>query len=205
LDVNSQMKHNQNLLENSKELCNVAGEILAETKALDMFSVLGRIEVIGSLRLELMFRNDIDLLVISEVIEKQKAEDVTKKFSDMGIFSSIILKDYQSNPEYDMPLGFYWELGMLKNGKEWKFDVWYLKPDERYTDLVMSAIERFELALKQNPEKGELILKLKQNYFDGVKYKNNIKSIDIYTAVLEKGIDSVEEFEVNKESLVGIY
>lgn len=203
--MNSQMNYNQNLLENSKELCDTAHEILTETEALDIFSVLGRIEVIGSLRLELMFRNDIDLLVISETIEKHKAEEVTKNFSDKGVFSSIILKDYQSNPEYDMPLGFYWELGVEKDGQEWKFDVWYLKPDERYTDLVMSAIERFEFALKQNPEKGELILKLKRNYFDGIKYKNSIKSIDIYTAVLEKGIDSVEEFEANKESLVGIY
>ena len=49
--------------------------------------------------------------------------------------------------------------------------------------------------MAQNPEKAEIILKIKEAYFDGVKYKDKIKSFDIYTDVLENGIISVKDFE----------
>ena len=112
----------------------------------------------------------------------------------MGIFQTVALADYQTFPAYDMPLGFYWELIIPYENKNWKFDVWYLKPEEKYTDMVLSSIKRFESALAKNPEKSETILKIKEAYFDGVKYRDKVKSFDIYTAVLENGVNSVEEF-----------
>lgn len=184
----------ENLIKNSKNLCNTANEILAKTNAIEIFSKLGKIEIIGSLRLKMMYRFDIDLLVISEKIEKTKAQEITKQFLDTGIFQTVALADYQTFPAYDMPLGFYWELIISHENKNWKFDVWYLKPEEKYTDMVLSSIKRFESALAKNPEKAETILKIKEVYFDGVKYKDNVKSFDIYTAVLENGVNSVEAF-----------
>ena len=32
-----------------------------------------------------------------------------------------------------MPLGFYWELVVIHEEKEWKFDVWYLAGREIHT------------------------------------------------------------------------
>lgn len=184
----------ENLIKKSENLCNTANNILAKTNAVEIFSKLGKVEVIGSLRLKMMYRLDIDLLVISEKIEKDKAQEITKQFLDTGIFQTVALADYQTFPAYDMPLGFYWELIIPYENKNWKFDVWYLKPEERYTDLVLSSIKKFESALVKNPEKSEIILKIKEAYFDGVKYKDNVKSFDIYTAVLENGVNSVKEF-----------
>ena len=60
--------------------------------------------------------------------------------------------------------------------------------------MVLSSIERFETALKENPEKAEIVLKIKESYFDGAKYKENVKGFDIYTAVLGNDVKSVEEF-----------
>lgn len=184
----------QNLIQNSQTLCNTAQKILSNTNVMAIFSKLGKVEIIGSLRLKLMYRMDIDLFVISNKIEKYKAHEVTKRFLDKEIFQTVALADYQTFPAHDMPLGFYWELIIPYEGKNWKFDVWYLKPDERYTKLVHDSIQKFEPLLAANPEKAETILKIKQAYFDGVKYKNGVKSFDIYTAVLEKGILTVEEF-----------
>jgi hypothetical protein len=183
-----------NLIKNSENLCNTANEILAETNAIEIFSKLGKVEIIGSLRLKMMYRLDIDLLVISEKIERNKAQEITKQFLDTGIFQTVALADYQTFPAHDMPLGFYWELIIPYENKNWKFDVWYLKPEEKYTDMVLSSIKKFESALAKNPEKSETILKIKDAYFDGVKYKDKVKSFDIYTAVLENGVNSVEEF-----------
>lgn len=182
------------LVKKSENLCATANAILKDTNAVEVFSQLGKVEIIGSLRLKLMYRFDIDLLVISEEIKKDKALEITKQFLDSGLFRTVALADYQTFPGYDMPLGFYWELVVIRDGKEWKFDVWYLKPSERYTHLVSNSIEKFEALLAKNPEKAEVILKIKEAYFDGVKYKDKVKSFDIYTAVLEKGINNVEEF-----------
>ena len=184
----------ENLIKKSEDLCKTANEILAKTNAVEIFSKLGKVEIIGSLRLKMMYRLDIDLLVISEKIEKTEAQEITKHFLDMGIFQTVALADYQTFPAYDMPLGFYWELIIPYENKNWKFDVWYLKPEEKYTDMVLSSIKRFESALAKNPEKSETILKIKEAYFDGVKYRDKVKSFDIYTAVLENGVNSVEEF-----------
>jgi hypothetical protein len=182
------------LIKNSENLCATANGILKDTKAVEVFSQLGKVEIIGSLRLKLMYRLDIDLLVISEEIKKDKALEITKQFLDSGLFRTVALADYQTFPGHDMPLGFYWELVVIRDGKEWKFDVWYLKPDERYTHLVSDSIKKFESLLAQHPEKAKIILEIKHAYFDGVKYKNGVKSFDIYTAVLEKGVNSVEKF-----------
>jgi hypothetical protein len=184
----------QDLIQKSKNLRNTATEILEKTEAVKIFSKLGKVEIIGSLRLNLMYRMDIDLLVISDEIDKQKAKETTKEFLEKGIFQTVALADYQTFPAFDMPLGFYWELIVPHEGKNWKFDVWYLKPDERYTKLVSDSITNFEKILSANPEKAEIILKIKEAYFDGVKYKDKVKSFDIYTAVLEQGITTVEEF-----------
>ncbi len=185
------------LIKNSQNLCDTANKILKQTKAVEIFSQLGQVEVIGSLKLGLMYRRDLDLLVISDKIEKTKALEITKEFLDSGKFRTVALADYQTYPGFDMPLGFYWELVVIEDDQEWKFDVWYLEPRERYTKLVLDSIKKFEQLLTQNPEKAEIILKIKEAYFDGIKYKDKVKSFDIYTAVLEKGVTSVEEFTRN--------
>lgn len=70
----------KDLIQNSKNLHDIANEILAKTEAIKIFSNLGKVEIIGSLRLDLMYRSDIDLLVISENIDKEKAKETTKSF-----------------------------------------------------------------------------------------------------------------------------
>ena len=60
----------ENLIKKSEDLCKTANEILAKTNAVEIFSKLGKVEIIGSLRLKMMYRLEIDLLVISETIVK---------------------------------------------------------------------------------------------------------------------------------------
>lgn len=184
----------QDLIQNSKHLFDSANDILEKTAVIKIFSKLGTVEIIGSLRLKLMYKTDVDLLVISNDIKKDKAKEITKEILDKGIFQTVALADYQTFPAYDMPLGFYWELIIPHENKNWKFDVWYLKPDERYTKLVSNSIKRFEKILSENPEKAGIILRIKEAYLDGTKYKDKVKSFDIYTAVLEQGVMTVEEF-----------
>lgn len=187
------MKRND-LIKNSFVLCETANKVLEENNIIQVFSKLGHVDIIGSLKLKLMFRLDIDLLVISDIIDKNIAVGVTKYLLDCRVFKKVNFIDYLTYPEFDMPLGFYWELLIPYEKKEWKIDIWYLKPTEKFSNLVFNSIVTFESKLSKYPEKRELILRIKKEYFDGIKYKNNINSIDIYTAVLENNISSVDEF-----------
>jgi len=69
-----------------------------------------------------------------------------------------------------------------------------LRSDEKYTGMAMDALPRFEAALARHPQKAGIILEIKQAFFDGVKYRDGVKSIDIYRAVLDENVNSVEEF-----------
>ncbi|HRI05691.1 MAG TPA: hypothetical protein PLV59_01970 [Candidatus Dojkabacteria bacterium] len=182
------------LLDNTDWKKRTALDILQDVKAFELFSSIGKVVVIGSLRLDVMYRNDIDLFVLSDDIHNTKAKEVTKRLLDSNKFQTVAVADYQTYPENDFPKGYYWELIVVKNNEKWKFDIWYLRPDEEYTKLVLSCIESFEKILKEHPEKREIILKIKEAYFDGIKYKDKVKSIDIYKAVLENSIDSVDSF-----------
>src|SRR3954466_13404605 len=86
-------------------------------------------------------------------------------------------------PEYNTPRGFYFGLRVPIEGEYWKLDIWYLQPDEAYTQLVMTSLDRFETALDRHPAKAKTVLGIKQDYFDGTKYRDGVKSIDIYRAV----------------------
>jgi hypothetical protein len=183
------------LIENSKQLSSTAQKILEKTKVVQILSHLGQVETIGSLRLQLMYRLDIDLFVLSDTVDKDKAREITKLFIDQNMFQTVALADCQTYPEKDFPKGFYWELKVVDEDKYWKFDIWYLKPEEEYAKLVLGSIKKFEPELQKHPQKVELILQIKQAYFDGVKYKDKVKGFDIYTAVLENGIESIEAFE----------
>lgn len=188
------MENPNSLIEQASILKTIAGSVLEESNLLLRLAPLGKIEIIGSLRLGLMYRKDIDLLVVSEKVDRKKAVEAAKNLLDDGYFQTVELMDYQQFPEYDFPLGFYFGLRVPIKGEYWKLDVWYLRPDEGYTQLVLTALDRFESELAQNPFKAGIVLEIKQHYFDGTKYRDGIKSINIYKAVFDANVTGLEEF-----------
>mgnify|MGYP003553278143 CR=1 FL=1 len=186
------------LIKKSQNLCVEAYEILEKTNAIEILSKLGKVDIVGSLKLKLMYRRDIDLFVVSDVINTDMAKKITQFFLEANIFKKVTLIDYYKVQIDDMPRGFYWELIIFYAGYDWKIDVWYLKPEEIYTRMVFDALKKFELALLKNHSKAEIILEIKEAYFDGVKYKDNVTGFDIYTAVFDRGINSLEEFAASR-------
>src|SRR4051812_26792711 len=109
---------NLDLVQNSLELCKTAKEIMEETKVGDVFLKLGQVEVIGSLRLKVMYRRDIDLFVLSDTIDKDKAAETAKSFIDSGFFQTVGFADYQTFPANDTPAGFFFELIVVKDSEK---------------------------------------------------------------------------------------
>lgn len=188
------MENSSPLLARGSRLKLVAENILAESRLLEILAPLGRVEIIGSVRLGLVYRQDIDLLVITEEVSRAKAVEAARQLLNDGYFQTVELMDYQKFPEFDFPSGFYFGLRVPVEGAYWKLDIWYLHAAEAYTGMVMAAIPRFEAELALNPPKAATVLQIKEAYFDGVKYRGGVKSIDIYRAVFDDNVRSVEEF-----------
>ncbi|MBI2357030.1 hypothetical protein HYV12_03215 [Candidatus Dojkabacteria bacterium] len=184
-----------NLLELSNTKYKVANEILRSTGVVETFSKLGTVEIVGSVKLNLMFRNDIDLLVIADEISREKAIAVTTELLHNPQFQTVGFADYQSHHEEGYTNGYYWELIVIHENESWKFDIWYSTPNEEYIKDVLAITPRFLDLLEKNPEKRELILKIKNEYSDGIKYRNNVNSIDIYKAVLDYNVSTVGQFQ----------
>lgn len=155
--------------------------VIKETGAINILSKIGKIDFVGSYALDLLYRPDIDLFVSTDDCSKNKAINTTKELLDSGLFQTVGFADWTKEKAPNSLPGFYWELVVFKNNKIWKFDVWYT------AEKKIATIEKTQKILEKladNPgAKGE-ILKLKDELFDGVKYKNNMNGFKIYEKVL---------------------
>jgi hypothetical protein len=180
------------LTQTADDLKKEAEILLKETSIVPIFSSLGKVNFVGSYQLNTMYRPDIDLIVIAEKPKRQKAVEITSKLLKSNNFQTVGFADCFNFKKKNTPKGFYWELVVPRFGKNWKFDVWYTTADEDYS---IEPTKRFEQLLKEKPPARETILKVKQTFFNGTKYRHGITGPQIYTAVLEKGIEDMEEFK----------
>ena len=179
----------------SKKLIESAHSILKKTNLPALLMHLGHTEIIGSLRLRVMYREDIDLLVMSPKINRAAAENLTSQLVKSEIFNTVSFSDFKKFFRRDTPNGYYWELHIFYENKNWKIDIWYLDEASAYSRYVLQTTKNFEKKLLKHPEKVNLILEIKKHYFDGKKYRNNITGLDIYTAVIFNKIKDTNQFD----------
>lgn len=172
----------------------IAEKLIKDTEIIKILSVLGDVKIVGSLNLDLLYRNDIDLLVFAQNPEESKAIDITKSLLDMNIFQTVGFSKNLDNDDY--PKGYYWELIYIHNHEKWKFDIWHLSQEQDYVKKLTAQEKEFKKILERYPERRSTILEIKRDFFDGVKYRDELKSIEIYNAVLLNNISSLEEFKV---------
>ncbi len=81
---------NEDLADNLKK---TAGEILSETDLINIFSGAGKVNLVGSYRLNLMSQPDIDMTVNSKSPSYDKVKEITAQLTDSGKFQSVGLTD----------------------------------------------------------------------------------------------------------------
>lgn len=187
------------MLENSKELKKDADKILKDWKLLDFLSNYGQTYIVGSVALDLMVWRDIDLEVVSNnVPTKENASEIAKYlFSIKGVRKVTPIDYRRTNVSYDNTNGQYKPNGLYvgaeyidENGNSWKVDVWYLTKDS-----ANSKNKTDEILSKLNDENRKKIIDIKSQVYDNPNYRRNVTSVDIYEAVLEKGINNLDEFK----------
>jgi hypothetical protein len=141
----------------------------------------------GSYSYDLMCWRDLDIYVLDHVHDLHRcfavAATITKR---LDVWKSRFTNNLQSHPK-----GYYWG---LKFGNEregaWKIDLWFM-PQE---DFTRHAEYSKRMKERLTEETRVAILLIKEAYWRRPEYRDTITSDDIYRAVLDDGVRSVEEF-----------
>jgi hypothetical protein len=99
--------------------------------------------------------------------------------------------DYSDSNNPNKPKGLYIGAEYIdKDKNSWKIDVWYLTKNS-----ANSKTKTNEILSKLNDDNRKKIINIKSQVFDNPNYRKSVTSVDIYEAVLEKGINDFDEFK----------
>lgn len=174
-------------------LRNEASQLLNNEGLLTLLQSYGDTRVIGSYTLDTMTWRDIDISI------KLPHERNVMFFFDIGesiardfqvakmSFSNFFIRDF---PKFDH--GLYWGIQLLYAEHEWKIDLWGYGETEY--DNHMSEFDELQAQLKQVDR--QAILRIKHVISQRPDYRGDVyNSMNIYQALIEDRITSVEEFD----------
>jgi len=175
------------LTRQSQQLKEAADSIMRQTHLLKQFESLGAIFFVGGYELGVMYRRDIDFYIQTRTYNSTQVKNITKQLIDSEKFQTVALADWtEHKPPTNIDIqGYYWQLVYYQDQTPWKFDIWYTTQTELQAVKDTQSIKQ---KLAKNPEAKEEILKLKQKYFNGQKYINNLTGMDIYMQILGKDV-----------------
>lgn len=179
----------QDCIKKQNTLQQQAKEVLNHLDLIDILSKYGEVKIVGSMALDLMTWPDIDIdLVSKEINDKDYFEMVIYIFSQKSI-KHLMLIDNRSSFEKNRPKSMY--IGIVYNfdGVDWKIDIRYLDSSSASADDDVKQIKS-----KLTTENIKKILEIKTALHNHPKYRKDFSGYDIYQAVLEKNISTVEEY-----------
>lgn len=175
-----------------------ADEILYKQGLMGILNSFGTAHIHGSYSLDLMTWRDLDIyLEIDNVAITDffaLGERICSSFEPvkMSFRNELIAKTK------GLPAGLYWGLYMgNERAGAWKIDVWAVSAAE------CQRLLQYGSALKQKltSEAVQSILEIKSACWQDPEYRRSYGSSDIYEAVLNKNVTSLEEFQEYKRSL----
>lgn len=190
------------LINKQADLQKEAHEVLEKLQLIKILSKYGKPEIVGSLTLGLMTWRDIDITVISD---KPNNNDIAELSAILIIKADkrldLTLVDNMDGVKSHFPKGIYFGIkyfGHIPSSEKissksvyiWKIDLWFVTKEN-----VEGITKTKEIKSKLELKNKQIILEIKNALWDHPLYKKDIKSMDIYDAVLEKGVKNLEEFK----------
>jgi hypothetical protein len=178
------------LLNRSKEQKQQADKLLADSKLIEQLKQFGDIGYSGSYAYDLMLNPDIDLHLILDDYKKHTASKVLNTLIEQGWWNSYTFADWTQDkfrlPQWQwLPRGYYINVRADFGGARWKVDIWLLDKARYKGDYLAEKMSKVtddeRLAILQIKEARE-------------SKRVNSGSYDIYTAVIDDGIKTPEEF-----------
>jgi hypothetical protein len=182
------------LLEQQQRLQREADAVHADLRLDELLGGLGDPIRVGSSALGLMVWPDLDVTVACPTLDLAAVASVGAELvTHPRVRQLTTLNDtgkWNADPTY--PDGLYLGLKYRSEaGVEWKVDIWLVDEPERQPDLEHLRT----LPPKLTDEARLRILEIKDAWADRPEYGRTVRSVDIYTAVLEDDVMTLEQFE----------
>ncbi len=176
----------------ASELHSQALKIIEEWKLFNLLANYGEVHLTGSAELDLMTWRDIDIEVRSVCMpNRDQAIAIAAFFFKQNGVRKVTAIDYSDGDDMQKLKGYYNGVEYIdEEGKKWKLDIWSVSKANARSDVVTQNVKK-----KLNSENRKKILELKTHYLNDPRFRSNFFSIDIYEAVLDKGVSDVEGFE----------
>ncbi len=161
-------------------------DVLARLQLMERWATFGTPILVGAVAYGLVVAPDIDLEVYCD---EPRIEDGFTILRGCAL-NSRVKKARFANELEGPDQGLYWQLRYLhEDGQLWKIDMWSLRHDHP-GPVARDLVEPMRAALTD--ERRRVILEIKEQIvMRGLSYP----SIQVYRAVIDAGVRSIEEFE----------
>lgn len=170
-----------------------ANHILYDHGLLNELNKYGKTHIIGSYKMNLMAWNDIDIDVENDSMTLEKLHKLTS-----CIIHNFNPTWYEAKEELNEQGNKIWFHGFefYSGDERWNVDIWFLdkntiKKAEKYCDNISEKV-------RNNESLRTAIIEIKQELISRSLYAfDKFTSLDVYDAVLNKGILNADDFIEN--------
>ena len=171
--------------------------ILYDRGLYKIFEKYGTAKFTGSYELDLMIKKDLDVTIVTKDISLEEFFNLGGEISSLLKPHSMFFRNTKVKPISKRPKeGYYWGVQF----DDWKIDLWAI--DEQIYSGSVRYID--SVAGKITEENKKTILELKYLFIDNKDYGSKFSSREVYEAVLNNGVKTVDEFYSYLKS-IGIY
>ena len=172
----------------SDEIKANADRIIHEFGLLKKLKEVGKTHIIGSYRMNMMAWNDLDIDIENQNMSQEKLYEMT-----ILILNRFHPVWYEGKKEIDDKGKKVWFLGFetMSTGELWNVDLWFFDRE------TIANTEAFYDNITKNATQAQkdAVIKIKKCLIaKGLYSDEKYKSIDVYRAVMEKDVKTIEEF-----------
>ncbi len=175
----------------SIKLKSLASRLLTETKLVEFLQSLGKVEITGSFKYDLMVKPDIDIHIYNPQ-ELETSLKLIQQIIKEEKFKNFTFQNFLHKTKPHLPFGIYISLIYKIEQIPFNIDLWIIKSKEYYENLYRDDFELIKkLENKEfDPIQKELMLSTKKYILEN---NLNIKSMQIYNAILNYNLKSIDE------------
>lgn len=176
------------LLRHQDELQARAGEVVQDLQLRSILSACGEVMEVGSAAMGLMVARDIGIAVRCETWTIEHVFAAGRMIAEHPrVFRMDFVNEAGPFTPAGLNPGYYWGVHYHDtDGAEWKLDLWFWPPASPVDDLQHVR----DICARLSPEARMAILWIK----DGLRDRPGYRSLDIYEAVLDRGVRSPGEY-----------
>ncbi len=189
----------EDLLDRQSRLQVEAARVIQDVGLRELLATIGEPVQVGSVALGLMVWRDIDLTVLCPRLDLELVFGLGASIAVHPRVRGLQFRNdtghWNQDPLY--PDGLFWGVEYRgEDGETWEMDIWFIHENDRQPD--MQHLEEFLPRLTD--ETRLAILTIKDVWRRTPLYGREVSSYDCYTAVLDHGVRTIEEFQTFLDS-----